>query len=84
MTPLFALALQHLADHLLAPFATLGVVAGGAAIVGAMVGKLEAVDQQMTDEEGDAHVQSRYNDGLVVGGFAALIPVVFLMIEALS
>jgi hypothetical protein len=75
--------LQALADHLLAPFVTLGVIAGGAAIVGALVGNIEAVDQALSDADGDAHVQSRYNDGLVLGGYAALIPVALLIIEAL-
>ncbi|HXQ00294.1 MAG TPA: hypothetical protein VN845_09560 [Solirubrobacteraceae bacterium] len=84
MLALYGVHLQHLADHITAPFVTLGVIAGGAAIFGAMLGNIEAVDQKMTDTEGDAHVQSRYNDGLVVGGFAALIPVALLLIEALK
>ncbi len=84
MLALFGVHLQALADHLLAPFVTLGVIAGGSAIIGALVGNVEAVEQQLTDAEGDALVQSRYNDGLVVGGFAALIPVTLLLIEALT
>ena len=69
MLSLAGFHLQALADHLLAPFVTLGVIAGGAAIFGALVGNLEAVDQEMSDADGDAHVQSRYNDGLVIGEF---------------
>jgi hypothetical protein len=84
MLALFGVPLQALVDHLLAPFVTLGVIAGGGAIIGALVGNLEAVDQELTDADGDALVQSRYNDGLVVGGFAALIPVTLLIIEALT
>jgi hypothetical protein len=84
MLSLAGFHLQVLADHLLAPFVTLGVIAGGAAIFGALVGNLEAVDQEMSDADGDAHVQSRYNDGLVVGGYAALVPVTVLLIEALT
>ncbi len=84
MLALFGVHLQALADHLLAPFVTLGVIAGGAAIIGALVGNLEAVDQQLDDADGDAHVQSRYNDGLVVGGYAALLPVTWLLIEVLT
>lgn len=83
MLTVFSVALQALADHLLAPFATLGVVAGGSAIVGAVVGNIEAVEAGMTDAEGDAHIQARYNDGLILGGSAALIPVVLMFIEAL-
>jgi hypothetical protein len=84
MLALFGVHLQALVDHLLAPFVTLGVIAGGSAILGALVGNIEAVDQQLTDPEGDAHVQSRYNDGLVAGGYAALLPVTWLLVEALT
>jgi hypothetical protein len=84
MLALFGVHLQVLTDHLLAPFATLGVIAGGGAIIGALIGNLEAVEQDLSDADGDAHVQARYNDGLVLGGYAALIPVAFLLIEALT
>ena len=84
MLALLGVHLQVLADHLLAPFATLGVVAGGGAILGAIIGNVEAVDEELSDAEGDAHVQSRYNDGLVIGGSVALIPVALLVIEALN
>jgi hypothetical protein len=84
MLALIGVHLQALADHLLAPFVTLGVIAGGSAIFGALVGNIEAVEQELADDAGDALVQSRYNDGLVVGGFAALIPMTLLVIEALT
>jgi hypothetical protein len=84
MITFVAVALQTLADHLVAPFATLGVIAGGTAIIGAIIGNTEAVERGLTDEEGDAHIQSRYNDGLVVGGTVALIPVAVLFVEALT
>ena len=84
MLALFGVHLQALTDHLLAPFVTLGVIVGGSAVLGALVGNLEAVDQELPDADGDAHVQARYNDGLVLGGFAALIPVAFLLVEALT
>jgi hypothetical protein len=82
MLVLFGLALQHLADHLLAPFVTLGTVAGGSAIVGVLLGNAEAVEAGMIPAEADAHIQSRYNDGLIVGGTLAFVPVVFLLIES--
>ncbi len=83
MLALFGVHLQALADHLLAPLATLGVVAGGSAIIGAIVGNVEAVDEELSDTDGDAHIQRRYNDGLIIGGSASLIPVALLVIEAL-
>jgi hypothetical protein len=82
MLALFGFHLQSLADHLLAPFVTLGVVAGGAAIVGAMVGRLDALGI-MSDADADAHVQRSYYTGLVRGGYAAAIPVICLLVEAL-
>jgi hypothetical protein len=84
MIPFVAVDLQALADHLAAPFATLGVIAGGSAIIGAIIGNAEAVERGLNDEAGDAHIQSRYNDGLIVGGTVAVIPVVVLFIEALT
>jgi hypothetical protein len=79
---LFGLPLQDLADRLLAPFVTLGTVAGGGAVITALLGYVEARVRAMPPKEADAHIQSRYNDGLVRAGAAAVIPVVLLFIEA--
>jgi hypothetical protein len=76
------LALQHFADHLLAPFVTLGTVAGGSAIIGVLLGNAEALEAEMIPTEADAHIQSRYNDGLIIGGTVAFIPFVFLLFES--
>jgi hypothetical protein len=82
MVPLGLVALKELADQMLAPFVTLGTVAGGLAILGAMLGKAEAIENKLSAEEADAHVQGCYNDGLVLGGTLAFFPVALLLVEA--
>jgi hypothetical protein len=84
MHAFFGIALQHFADRLLAPLVTLGTIAGGLAILAAIVGKLEALDAEMPPAEEDAHIQSSYNQGLVLGGALALVPVIVLLLEAFS
>jgi len=79
-----AVTLQHLADQLLAPFATLGTVTTATAAAAAFAAKSEAVEQGMTREEEDAHIQSSYYNGLIAGASLAFIPVCILFAEVLT
>jgi hypothetical protein len=81
---LAAASLQHLADQLLAPFATLGTITAATAAAAAFFAKAEAVERGMDAAAEDAHIQRSLNQGLVAGFALAFIPVCVLFAEALT
>ena len=81
---LAAMTLQHLADQLLAPFATLGTITGAAAAAAAFFAKSEALDREMDLAEEDAHIQRAINQGIAAGFSLAFIPVCVLFAEAFT
>jgi hypothetical protein len=82
--PLLILAtLQQVANHFVAPFATLGTITATACAAAAFFAKSEAIEKGMDPAEEDAHIQSAINQALAAAFALAFLPVCILFAEAL-